>query len=246
MPESSAPMCAAYDTVPRRAPWGPCARHQTTQPTFERVYVDHPLVPVPPGLVWESSPYVYLPQSNHSAGEAERQNSRSLESRSRSEPTQPRLKPIALPPQITGVTAVTLNPVLRFGAESLRGAHIDVDFALARPDTRRGPTAGVMIELAVFPALPSLTLLSPRLPWAITVHASGASVVVGDVLKAIHRALGIRITKEQLMAYGDDQSASQKRNRGGMTRLDLLAGKTKFAGLSESKMGCEIWVVNFA
>ncbi|KAJ7637391.1 hypothetical protein DFH06DRAFT_1002718 [Mycena polygramma] len=125
---------------------------------------------------------------------------------------------------------------------------MDVDFALARPDARRGPTAGVMMELAVFPALPSLTLLSqsPRLPWAITVHASGAAVVVGDVMQAIQRALAIRITKEQLMEYRGDRGASQKRYRSGMTRVDLLQGRTAFAGLSESTMGCGVWVVNFA
>ncbi|KAJ7637400.1 hypothetical protein DFH06DRAFT_1302795 [Mycena polygramma] len=239
-------MCAAYTPAPRRALWGPRAPNQITQPTFERVYVDYPLVAVPPKLGWEHSPYVHLPRSKDSARETKRQDSRPLESRTRSDPTQPRLKPIALPPQITGLTTVTLNPVLRFGAESLRGAHIDVDFAHPASDARRGTAARVLTELATFPGLPSSTLLSPRLPWAITVHASGVSVVVGDVLQAIQTALAIRITKEQLMEYGQDQGASQKRYRSGMTRVDLLQGRTAFAGLSESTMGCEVWVVNFA
>ncbi|KAJ6468142.1 hypothetical protein C8R47DRAFT_1055981 [Mycena vitilis] len=103
-----------------------------------------------------------------------------------------------------------------------------------------------MMELAVFPGLPSLTLVSPRLPWAITVHASGAAVVVGDIFQAVHRALSIRITKEQLMAYGEDPGAMQPRYRSGMTRLDLLAGRTRFEGLSGGAMGCEVLVINFA
>jgi hypothetical protein len=31
----------------------------------------------------------------------------------------------------------------------------------------------------------------------------------------------------------------------GMTRLDFLDGRTRLGGLSESTMGCDIWVVNF-
>ncbi|KAJ6484508.1 hypothetical protein C8R47DRAFT_1131636 [Mycena vitilis] len=153
--------------------------------------------------------------------------------------------------------------MLRVGAKFSGGAHIDVDFTFSASDgwelsdAGKGPEAGTLMELAAFPGLPSLTLVSPHLPWAMTVHASGSSVTVGDLLQAIERGLRVRITGEEFMDHGGvecivDQEASRrgvnsKRLYGsGMTRLDLLAGRTRFAGLSESTMGCDVWVVNFA
>ncbi|KAJ6484511.1 hypothetical protein C8R47DRAFT_980781 [Mycena vitilis] len=117
----------------------------------------------------------------------------------------------------------------------------------------------VLMELAMFPSLPSLTLFSPRLPWAITVHASGRFVTVGDLLEAIHQSLDMRVTENHAESMGRrigcvrtettvEMARGLKRKRdyqGVMKRLDLLDGKTKFAGLSESTMGCEVWVVNF-
>ncbi|KAJ6571423.1 hypothetical protein B0H19DRAFT_1129948 [Mycena capillaripes] len=178
-------------------------------------------------------------------------------------PPVPRLQSIALPAQITGITAVTLNPVLRFGAQSTVGAEIEVDFAL--PEACMEVNPGVLAEPAGFPGLPSLTLLSPLLPWAITVHASGGFVVVGDVLQAIWRELDIRITENEWVGQPARERAKQvnektrgpaeTRNSGvsvrglkqkrAITRLDLLGGRTKFGGLSDSTMGCEVWLLNF-
>jgi hypothetical protein len=177
------------------------------------------------------------------------------------------LQPIALPPQITGVTTVTLNPVLRFGVKSAGGAHSDVDFTLYNPWTRLD--ADVLAQPAIFPGLPTMTLLSPLLPWAVTAHASSGCVVVEDVLKAVCRELAIPITEDELDEWlrrrGDDstkqgdswrkgptetKTGEALRARGleqkrGMTRLDFLDGRTRLGGLSESTMGCDIWVVNF-
>ncbi|KAF7349458.1 hypothetical protein MSAN_01735900 [Mycena sanguinolenta] len=164
-------------------------------------------------------------------------------------PHGPRLQPVALPPQITGVTTVTLNPMLRFGSI---GTRIDVNFA----------SISVMIDpvvatqWATFPGLPSITLLSSHLPWVITAHASGEFVVVGDVLRAIRQALAIQITEEQVLdrVQRPDEDTNVVIRRGakrqkvyerGMTRLYLLEGKTRFAGLSESAMGGEVWMLNF-
>ncbi|KAJ6468135.1 hypothetical protein C8R47DRAFT_1325868 [Mycena vitilis] len=238
---SSAPVSRAYNPAHCPALWGPCASHPTSHPIFEKP----PAHPCPsallPALRWEHSPYTCIPLPDVSTRDSAPSVPPRRNSSSRSEPAQPRLKPIGLPPQITGVTAVTLNPALRAGANI--NARIGFDFALSVPWMGLD-VAGVLAELATFPALPSLTLLSPRLPWAISVHASGAAVVVADVLQAIDRALDIHITKEQLVEYGGaDQEA---RYRSGMTRLDLLAGRTRFAGLLESAMGCEVWVVDLA
>lgn len=170
------------------------------------------------------------------------------------QPRAPRLQPVALPPQITGITAVTLNPALRSGA----GSAICIDFSSITSQMINAWVA----QPATFPGLPSLTLLSNRLSWPITVHASGEFVVVGDVLKAIRQALAIPLPDEQIdeliqRAEGaNDINKNNKRANGrclkrkrllesGMTRLHLLEGRTKFAGLLESAMGCEVWMLTF-
>ncbi|KAJ6571454.1 hypothetical protein B0H19DRAFT_1231255 [Mycena capillaripes] len=128
---------------------------------------------------------------------------------------------------------------------------IDVDFAL--PEAWMEVNPGVLAEPAVFPGLPSLKPLSPLLPWAITVHASGGFVVLGDVLQAIWRELNIRITGNE-RANDKKRSPTETRNsdvsvrslkwKRALTRLELLGG-TKFGGLSDSTVECEVWVVNF-
>ncbi|KAJ7152689.1 hypothetical protein C8R43DRAFT_843348, partial [Mycena crocata] len=113
----------------------------------------------------------------------------------------------------------------------------------------------VLAQPATYPGLPSLTVMCPHLPWLITVHASsGGCVVVGDVLYAIRRALRIRITEDQFDEWRDQEEKrfqvigrGLKRRRAyesGMTRLSFLGGRHKFAGLSESNMGCDVWVLN--
>ncbi|KAJ7214374.1 hypothetical protein GGX14DRAFT_360064, partial [Mycena pura] len=120
-------------------------------------------------------------------------------------------------------------------------------------------------EPATYPGLPAVTITSPRLPWATVAHASdGACVVVGDVLRAIHQALSIRITDEKAegkmrrsaRGESDRRETEQKWQCQQececapgvviMTRLAFLEGKTKFFGLSRSPMGYDVWVVNFA
>ncbi|KAJ7917219.1 hypothetical protein B0H13DRAFT_2444144 [Mycena leptocephala] len=241
----------------------------TTQPYLAGPSTHQPSVVFLPGLLWERSPYACVPLPDVSAAHADPAIPSGRDSAGRYEVTQPpcpRLQPIALPPQITGVTTVTLNPVLRFGAKSAGGARSDVDFALYKPWTRLD--ADVLAQPAIFPGLPSMTLLSPLLPWAITAHTSSGCVVVEDVLQAIRRELAIPITEDELDEWlrrqGDDstkqgdswrkgptetmtgdalraRSLTQKR---GKTRLDFLDGRTRFGGLSEGTMGCDIWVVN--
>ncbi|KAF8193214.1 hypothetical protein K438DRAFT_1761918 [Mycena galopus ATCC 62051] len=152
-----------------------CAPPQTTEPT-----TPDPLISLAPRLVWEKSGNVMerakgaLPpvSAPHFAADGvSRCGSSGCASWESAQPQSPRLRPVDLPPQISGVTTVTLNPVLR------SGAHIDVNFA-SIPGLI---DAGVAVQPATFPELPSMTLLSKALPWAITVHASTGFVAVGDV-----------------------------------------------------------------
>ncbi|KAJ7466829.1 hypothetical protein B0H11DRAFT_55514 [Mycena galericulata] len=174
-------------------------------------------------------------------------------------PGTPRPRPVPLPAQITDISAVTLNPALRVPSaksKSPKGALLAVDFAHA---AGVNPELIILAEPATWPGLPSLTLLSHRLPWSITAHASERWVTVGDVLKAISEALCIRVTKEQFdewleqdsgrwlkrkaQDYPNARGKKQKRVQQ-MTRLDLFEGKHTFAGLSESEMGCDVWLLN--
>ncbi|KAJ7895539.1 hypothetical protein B0H14DRAFT_2680722 [Mycena olivaceomarginata] len=162
--------------------------------------------------------------------------------------------PISLPPQIHGVTRVALHPALATGS----GRLAYVDFAMDAGSNAAWETP------ATSPALPSLTIESPHLPWAITAHASGnvvRCVSVADVIGAIYSALGLQVDVEgfrdweamtrggshrpDLLTVGLDAGGGLVHRRG-MTRLELLEGKTRFAGLAESGAGCDIWVLVLA
>ncbi|KAJ7624903.1 hypothetical protein FB45DRAFT_751174 [Roridomyces roridus] len=182
-------------------------------------------------------------------------------------PPERALKCIPLPPQVPGITTVLLHPALAASGAHLRG----VDFASSAAQIQRAVGRRVSDELATQPALPSLTVLFPRLPWAITVHGQWSSsgrvlrcVTVSDVLSAIHRALLLLVDEGQLdtevAGLGMTQSGAQCPRGGhgraglpltsgdgqGMTRLDLLQGKTSFRGLSPSEMGCDVWILEVA
>ncbi|KAJ7814427.1 hypothetical protein B0H14DRAFT_2850481 [Mycena olivaceomarginata] len=145
--------------------------------------------------------------------------------------------PILLPPQIQGVTRVALHPALATGS-----THLVVDFASWRPHADAGSNTAWETP-ATSPALPSLTIESPH--------------VVG----AIHSALGLQVDREgfanweamtrdgghrpDLLTARLDAGGGLVHRRG-MTRLELLEGKTRFAGLAESGAGCDIWVLEVA
>ncbi|KAJ7151945.1 hypothetical protein C8R46DRAFT_865789, partial [Mycena filopes] len=109
---------------------------------------------------------------------------------------------------------------------------------------------------ATHPPLPSLSLISPRLPWGITAHASGilrSGVSVADVLSAIWEALGREVDREGFRDWEIMQAMQRERPgrrdrsrityRDGMTGVELLEGRTTFKGLSGSDMGCDTWVL---
>ncbi|KAJ7053669.1 hypothetical protein C8F01DRAFT_1165825 [Mycena amicta] len=170
----------------------------------------------------------------------------------------PRLRPIALPSQLAGVTSVTLHPLL--------GRPTCVRISLANDALglsaqwlqRPASLAKALQAPATYPALPSLTLVVAELPWVITVHSQGQGqagfgVTVGDVLCAIRDALRLDVDEMQFddwrlgleMTPGGRDRPTEYRP--GMTRADLLAGRTMFGGLwldSDSDLeGCDIWTL---
>jgi hypothetical protein len=150
------------------------------------------------------------------------------------------------------------HPALATGS-----THLVVNFASWRPHTDTGSSAAWETP-TTSPAVPSLTIESPRLPWAITAHASGnvvRCVSVADVVGAIHSALGLQVDGEgftdweAMMRDGGHRpdlltarldAGGGLVHRRGMMRLELLEGKTRFAGLAESGARCDIWVLEVA
>ncbi|KAJ7895519.1 hypothetical protein B0H14DRAFT_2680654 [Mycena olivaceomarginata] len=216
---SNNPGRETYNWPPTRAHRALCTPHQITQPTSTSVAGSeyssstHSALDVVPRLQLVPCDFV--------------------------QPRAPRLQPVALPPQITGITAVTLNPALRSGA----GSAICIDFSSITSQMINAWVA----QPATFPGLPSLTLLSNRLSWPITAIRQALAIPLPDeqIDELIQRAEGANdINKNDKRANG----RCLKRKRlleSGMTRLHLLEGRTRFAGLLESAMGCEVWMLTF-
>ncbi|KAJ7773977.1 hypothetical protein B0H16DRAFT_1684923 [Mycena metata] len=230
------------------------APRQPTQPKPQPAHWSGVVPPITPGLRWECSPYprTSLPDVSTPPANCDLLSHRNFSTSGSPQPLDPpcpRPRSIALPAQIPGIIAVTLNPALRFGAG------IDVDFIALESLAKLG--AGLLGETATFPGLPSLTLVSPYLPWVITAHASNRWVVVGDILSAIGQALHMRIVEGELeegyeemakdrrtglrgsneITEGRRMTKSHNQKTWAETRLRLLGGRTRFGGLVESVMG---------
>ncbi|KAJ7135667.1 hypothetical protein C8R44DRAFT_387945 [Mycena epipterygia] len=248
-----------YNRVNAAFAAGPCApsqisRHPPVPPSW---------TPAAPGLRWDKSPYTCVPLPKVENAPQNRRQCAGVPRLAPMPVAQPHSpsrirRPIALPPQIHGITSVTLNPAL---AKS--STRLSVDFvSLHYAESNAAWWQRLSSEPATYPALPSLTIVSPRLPWAITAHASGRTLrylAVSDVLGAICDALRLQVDEEGfhdwIMMQSGSHSPVHELNggqsgeityQGGMTRLDLLGGKTAFAGLVASGMGCDIWVLEVA
>ncbi|KAJ7487967.1 hypothetical protein FB451DRAFT_1226065 [Mycena latifolia] len=231
------------------SPRGPCAPSEILRPSA----VTRSCAPPAPGLHWGKPLYtcVHLPDV-YNAPPDQRQCAGVPRLADIPDAQPHRVRPIALPPQIEGVVHVTLHPAL---AQSR--ARLPVDFASMPIPESNAAWHPLFAEPATYPGLPSLTIISPRLPWVITAHASGRTlrcVAVADVLGAICAALRLCVDREQVVMMTQSGSHCPRRGgleggimyRHGMTRLDLLEGNTEFAGLVASAMGCDIWTLQLA
>ncbi|KAK7046481.1 hypothetical protein R3P38DRAFT_3175765 [Favolaschia claudopus] len=151
--------------------------------------------------------------------------------------------------------SVSLPPAIPLPLPNFRETTlVKVDFRLL--EIENSVDAKLWEESATFPGLPSLTVISGKLPWPITAHASREWVTVGDALSAIWRALNIPILEEDFDEWMEHHTAAPpqlskiglKRKRmysDDMTRMALLEGSTVFWGFTPSTMGCEVWEANF-
>ncbi|KAL0575930.1 Mitogen-Activated Protein Kinase Kinase Kinase 8 [Marasmius crinis-equi] len=146
---------------------------------------------------------------------------------------------IPLPSQ-TRAPHVDLHPLLQCHPRDMAVPPLNWDlsrprFAVERLLRRRsGHTLGPYLrELATNPALPSMTLIHPRLAWPITVHSSGGDegVTVADVLLAISDAL----REKDHDGWGGIR---------GVEKLQYLEGKRTLVGLTKRGPDSEVWEMN--
>ena len=110
-----------------------------------------------------------------------------------------------------------------------------------------------LAEPATNPALPTLTIVSPNLPWPIVVSAQkpGSYVSVSDVFMALHHALSIPVSPLEYPSPSSSPGGVLFRGHGvydhrssppsphwhayerpSLRRIDFLSGRTRFMGLS--------------
>lgn len=119
-------------------------------------------------------------------------------------------------------------------------------------------------ESATNPAIKALSLHCDLLPWNCEIRASTYPyVTVEDVLCQLYRFLRTPATSDEYKAVPDqrtrDTIAESYRTRcrrastaeeyagersKGLKRVDFLMGRTTFMGLSSTKLGPDVWVLN--
>ncbi|KAF8630282.1 hypothetical protein AX15_003016 [Amanita polypyramis BW_CC] len=139
-----------------------------------------------------------------------------------------------------------------------------VDPPSAITSRRDGLSNRALSEPATCPPMQSLTLISPHLPWRISVTArNGSFVTVFDVFDAVYRSLRMQAGESEfqlLPTRGDRDRASaayqqryrsirdrrvyDEEKRAGLRRIDFLMGHSKFRGLSRTDTGPTTWFLN--
>lgn len=117
---------------------------------------------------------------------------------------------------------------------------------------------------ATTPPIPILSLQNDFLPWRCEIRASTSPyVTVEDVLIQLYRFLRTPGTREEYKAVPSQRArdtiaetyhnrclrassaeAYAEEQRKGLKRVDFLMGRTTFMGLSSTKLGPDVWVLN--
>ena len=108
----------------------------------------------------------------------------------------------------------------------------------------------LLSEPAVYPATPTVTLLTDALPWSVTVTTKSTFITLFDVLQALHSSLRLQVTKAEWASLSraskdviaasfrkrvdgfSDRIKREKQLGKGIRRLDFLVGRTRFFGIS--------------
>ncbi|KAF7334961.1 hypothetical protein MVEN_02246000 [Mycena venus] len=170
-------------------------------------------------------------------------------------PFMPRQPYVESPPVIGrahNLVALSTTPLLRYDV-SLHPSMITTHFP--------GLSSAGFLEPAVYPAQKVITLVTPHLPWQISVPASNAKyVTVADVLNTIYRTLRVNATPGEFEALRKDKLMRQvsgaytqrcERLRGhrgyeqerkeGIKRVDFLMGYHQFQGIAPTDGAQDVW-----
>jgi len=108
----------------------------------------------------------------------------------------------------------------------------------------------LLSEPAIYPATPSIILLTDALPWSITVTTKSTFITLYDVLQALHSSLRLQVTKVEWASLSrasqavistsfhkrvngfSDRIKREKQLGRGVRRLDFLVGRTRLFGIS--------------
>jgi len=124
-------------------------------------------------------------------------------------------------------------------------------------------------EPATLPPLLSMTLVSPFLPWSITIvplsPKPDACVTVSDVIMTLYRTLRLAVHPDEFnalpsheakykvnIAYQSrykyleniDPRGCEEEKRKGVKRVDFFMGRTMFLGLSPIEEDSNVWMIN--
>ncbi|KAL4064711.1 hypothetical protein V8B97DRAFT_1987272 [Scleroderma yunnanense] len=122
---------------------------------------------------------------------------------------------------------------------------------------------------ATSPPLPTLTLIHPHLPWRPHIRPSNPAsclyVTVRDVLEALYAFLHYPVTMAEYkmlpsqvdrdeVSYAFHARCEREQERKtvewmksrGVRRVDFLRGRNQFMGLSSTKFGPDMWILNVA
>lgn len=151
---------------------------------------------------------------------------------------------------------MVLHPALSFEYGSGARALAEIDVATSVTTIlQMARDSRALNEPATSPAVATINLVHPALPWSITVHPLNAAVTyvtVTDVLRVICQSLQLPLREEywSFCSGAGGRTSERRRDPRNLKRMDLLNGKRSFVGLSrsavEAAIGGEVWLMNFA
>lgn len=172
--------------------------------------------------------------------------------------TPPPLTPLGLglPASLDDSTpgVVRINPILGFSTHPF----ISLDLRDHPSSTSLSPSE--IAQPATKPSLSVMRIVSPYLPWQITIPASSGTVVtVGDVLGGLCAALRFNVKEREfddMPSYDYRRRTSKaylarcarfvgvradEEKRQGVKRVDFLMGMNRWMGLSSTTLGPDVW-----
>jgi hypothetical protein len=124
----------------------------------------------------------------------------------------------------------------------------------------------ILAEAATDPPLPAIKLMCSALPWPIVINSAHprVGVTVADMLNGVYFYLRLPVSEAEFHTLPSQARAEvtmsfknryrrirndveyEREKSKGVKRIDFLMGRVQWAGLSSSKAGPDVWVLNVA